>query len=171
MTQRPDMTNPVGALWLAGFVRRWHHHPIFVETDDRTHGHSARVLVLALAFRPNLSREAMIYAISHDFGEQKVGDMGYGFKADAPVEVIEALESAEDEHRVGLWGAVGVDSTVPVGVEYKLIDFCDRLDSYLWAQRFDAAYTAAHFEKLRRNLIEQADLLGLSSHLEGLIPC
>lgn len=116
-------------LWRAGLVRRWHTNPHLADTCDRTDGHSARVALLALAMRPSLSREAIIYALTHDAGEAYAGDMPRTVKSANPG-LADALEEVEavGRTRLDLTPASCVNER-----ERAVIKVADMLDAWLWA--------------------------------------
>lgn len=113
-------------VWRAGRVRRWHTNPHLSKTDDFIDGHSARVATLALTLSPSLSRDAIVYGLTHDHGEFAVGDMSYMVKSRYP-ELADSLDAMENEARAGLgFGAL------PDGDEMKVVKLADWLDAWLW---------------------------------------
>lgn len=112
--------------WRAGRVRRWHTNPHLARTDDFVDGHSNRVAVIALTLYPEMSRDGIIYALTHDHGEHAVGDMSYMVKAAKP-EVAAALQEMEDEKRADLGFGCVEDER-----EQKIVKLADWLDAWLW---------------------------------------
>lgn len=114
------------AAWRAGRVRRWHTNPHLARTSDFVDGHAARVAVLALTLMPSMSRDAIIYALTHDHGEHAVGDMSYMVKMANP-EISAELQEMEDRAREGLGFGHSID-----GDESKVVKLADWLDAWLW---------------------------------------
>ena len=132
-----DQTEPaaidsttIARRWRASFTRRWHANADLCDTDDPVSGHQCRVALLMLAFDPHVSREALIAALAHDQGEMRVGDMNGAFKAAHP-DLMGFLDGAERRQRF----AQGLEDFNLAGCERDLIEFCDRLDAFLWMLR------------------------------------
>lgn len=114
------------AVWHAGRTRRWHMHPHLSATEDYIDGHAARVTLLALSIWPGLSREAIVYALTHDHGEHAVGDVSNPVKRSFP-DLAAALDQAEEAARMTLGF-----SEVAEGRDARVIKIADRLDAWLW---------------------------------------
>lgn len=117
--------------WQAGFVRRWHCNPDLAHTVDPTDGHSARVAKLALMIDPNITKQAIMYALAHDDGEFCLGDVSGLWKRENP-DLAEAMEKAERDNLEKL----GIHLPDLSDVESKLISLCDKIDAYLWMQHY-----------------------------------
>ena len=137
--------------WLAGSTHRWHTNPIYAATRDRVDGHSARVAVLILQFKPEAPVELLRAAITHDLGENAVGDLASPVKWRNPglYAALAALE-AEALSEMGLrFPALHADQAA-------LLSLCDGLDAYLWAVTHCPQHVAARddwramFARLRR---------------------
>jgi len=124
--------------WLAGSTHRWHTNPIYAATRDRVDGHSARVAVLILQFMPDAPVELLRAAITHDLGENAVGDLASPVKWRNPAlyAALAALE-AEALSEMGLrFPALRADHAA-------LLSLCDGLDAYLWAVTHCPQHVAA----------------------------
>lgn len=117
--------------FLSAHTRRWHTHAQLCATVDPVDGHGARVALIALALRPDLSREAIIYAIGHDFGEVVIGDMSGPAKRCNP-DLSAAISAIEAQHRdtLAIPRAAWLRDADRIAVEVA-----DKLDSWLWAVR------------------------------------
>ncbi len=141
--------------WLAGSTVRWHVQPQLSMTRDRVDGHSGRVAILVLQFKPDAPVELLRAAIVHDLGESQVGDLAYPVKRNHP-EIAAATEILE---KVAL-RKMGLDfPDLPEDLA-QVLSYCDRLDAYLWAlhHRPDMVFThpawLAYWEKLRGMALE-----------------
>lgn len=114
--------------WNAGFTRRWHCHALLRDTVDPTDGHSARVIKLALMMKEDLSREAILFALTHDDSEIDLGDLSGWAKRDNP-ELKEAYESAEAQNMKRL----GINHPDLNDDEAAIIRCADKMDAHLWA--------------------------------------
>jgi len=114
-------------VWNATHVMRWHVNPKMNHTRDMISGHSQRLVLLALKLHPQLSREAIIFGLTHDIGESEVGDFAYPLKLAQPklADVLATMEANAAE-------ALGFPFPELVEFEAKLIKLCDWLDAYLW---------------------------------------
>ena len=130
ITQESDKAmNNILKAWNAGFVRRWHTHPVMVDTHDPDNAHQQRCTVLLLLFWPDSTREAIIDCLVHDQGECDSGDMARPAKEKYP-QIAVMLQNIEDE------------SIKEQGFEFFASDlevrrrkFVDLLDSYIWMLR------------------------------------
>lgn len=112
--------------WRAGRVRRWHTNPHLSRTDDYVDGHAARVAVIAMTLYPEISRDGIIFALTHDHGEHAVGDMSYMVKIAKP-EIAAELEEMEDSERAEMgFGSLEDEK------ERKIVKLSDWLDAWLW---------------------------------------
>jgi len=114
--------------WLSSFVTRWHTHPRLSTTRDTISGHQQRVLMICLKLMPDMSREGLIYAATHDQGESSTGDLPYTFKRDNPG-VRLAVSLVEKRSRIGQ--GFPTDKINPI--EADIVRLADWTDSYLWA--------------------------------------
>lgn len=118
------------AIFRAGFVRRWHTNPDLAHTADRIDGHSARVARIILALHPEPSLDLIRAALTHDDGENAVGDVKAPAKDEFPV-IADALDEMEHYERERLWAGDWCD--VIGGDDRRWLKFADRLDAYMWA--------------------------------------
>lgn len=152
--------------WLAGFVRRWHTHPILSVTVDPIDGHSARVAILILQLRPDASAALLRAALLHDLGEFAVGDMAAPVKMRHP-ELYAAAEALEREAIEDL--GFRIPDLDPA--EAALLKLCDGIDAYLWALHHRPGMVCthpgwiAHFDRLAG----RAEDLGLRAEFEALV--
>lgn len=129
-------------VFYSGFVRRWHTNPHLAHTVDTVDAHSARVAKLLITLWPSSSRNAIMYAITHDAGEYRTGDIPATFSKSA--EIVKAEKAARTE----LWN-VAVTTQ-----EMLRIKFVDKLDAYMWVRHHEPAclldaYWTAQVDKLR----------------------
>ncbi|MEM9043490.1 MAG: hypothetical protein AAGC81_02260 [Pseudomonadota bacterium] len=104
-----------------------------MHTLDPVDGHGARVAVLALKMEPCLSREAIIFALTHDYGEFAVGDFSNRFKKQEPKLAKHLAELERDEiARLGL----KVDHLLNAR-EARIVHLADKLDAWLWMIRHE----------------------------------
>ena len=134
-------------VWRAGRVRRWHTNPHLAGSEDYDDGHSARVALLALKLKPDLTRGALIYALSHDLGEYAVGDISWDAKQVLPNAAMAALTLAEMQGRE----ALGLPEGPYELSEARLIKLCDWLDAWTWMR-----HHAPHLSK-RADWAEQLE--------------
>lgn len=118
----------VSRKWSAGFTRRWHCHAVLRDTVDPVDGHSARVAKLALMIKPDLSREALIWALVHDDSEIDLGDISGWAKRNNP-ELREFYAKAEEQNLK----EIGIEIPEVNDLEMKVIYAADKIDCHLWA--------------------------------------
>lgn len=108
-------------------MRRWHVNPHLSHTNDYDDGHSFRVTVMALYFKPDLSRDAIISALAHDLGEFATGDISYMVKKENP-------KLADDINKMELdvIDKLGFSTPKISWTEASLIKLCDWIDAWLW---------------------------------------
>lgn len=68
----------------SGRVTRWHQNPDMNHSNENNAAHQWGVAMWALFLEPQLSRSALIAALTHDVGELRAGDLSYDFKKAAP---------------------------------------------------------------------------------------
>jgi 5'-deoxynucleotidase YfbR-like HD superfamily hydrolase len=116
---------------LAGRVLRYHTWP-HVKTQS-VGEHSWQVARILMTVWPAHSRELLRYALMHDMGEVKTGDVPYPFKADHP-EVAAAFDLAESEAIVDMDEVFGCPVfPVLTSFEETIVKICDYLDMWEWA--------------------------------------
>lgn len=153
-------------IFRAGFVRRWHTNPDLAHTCDRIDGHSARVARIILALHPAPTVELLRAVLIHDDGESVVGDCPAP-KKDLDANLAKALSDAEYLASVDLWGhwqqSLGPE-------ELAWLRFADRLDAYMWANHHAPhAMGADGWPEASVWLLAEADRLGVSDHLDGVL--
>lgn len=123
---QPDIIS----VWNACRVRRWHTNPHLSETNDLIDGHSHRVLMIALALEPELSRDAIIAISTHDMGEHGVGDFSYMVKKARP-DLAAELDDMEKAARQ----QIGLPTPTLTPREASILKIADWLDAWLWMLR------------------------------------
>lgn len=68
----------------SGRVTRWHQNPDMNHSNENNAAHQWSVAMWALFLDPQLSRSALIAALTHDVGELDAGDLSRPFKKAAP---------------------------------------------------------------------------------------
>ena len=156
--------------WQATRTRRWHTNPALSRTEDPVGAHSARMVILALYFDPALSREAIIYIISHDLAEIITGDIPYPVKHDNP-EFNAALTIADEDanKQLNIPSPNNLTQT-----ERQLISLVDRLDAWLWmANHYAPSPTTTSnplsWHRYLPMLMQQAQALSLDAKLSRII--
>ena len=114
-------------IWRAGRVMRWHVNPHLCETRDPDDGHAARVTLMALSLMPDMSREGIIHALTHDLGEHAAGDMSYMVKVKKPNVAAEIADMERDAIT-----ALGFNPQQLNQDEASIIKVCDWLDAGFW---------------------------------------
>lgn len=109
--------------WRCTHGRRWHQNPDLDHTGDVTHGHSARVALMALHLWPG-DKALAAACVVHDAGEWATGDIPYDAKQKSPM--FKAMSEKMEHAAIDVMGLEGHDITDP---RVKLLD---RLDTYLW---------------------------------------
>ena len=157
--------NHVTRMWRGSFTRRWHQNFELCDTVDYVSGHQARVALLMLALKPDVSGDAITAALIHDQGEVGSGDMSYMCKKEHPI-LGEVLAVLEREERVKQHlPSVEMDLD-----EYRLLQFCDRLDSWLWMMRHKRElYARRDWQEMLSAMRETAEALDLTEKLEAII--
>lgn len=152
--------------WLAGSTHRWHTNPILAGTRDRVDGHSGRVAILILQFRPNAPADLLRAAVVHDLGENAVGDIASPVKWQNPdlYAAVEALEASA-------LAAMGFDFPDLDPESAELLHLCDGLDAYLWAVTHRPDYVARHsaWGAMLARLQSRADGLGVLAKFNKIV--
>jgi hypothetical protein len=139
-------------IFRAGFVRRWHVNPDLSHTVDRLDGHHGRTARLMLALWPDTSAAALRYALTHDDGESKVGDVPATHKG------AHVTCDAEDRARFCIWGP-DPDLTA---TDRRRVKLCDRLDAYMWAKHHAPhVMNGDGWPEARRWIMREAEKLGV----------
>lgn len=113
--------------WLASFVNRWHTNPHLLNTNDRIDGHSMRVTMIAFYLYPQLSREGILNALTHDLGEHAVGDMAHDVKRENP-----AISMCLGDMELMALTDLGLAPAYLNKYETDIIKLADQLDAILW---------------------------------------
>ena len=156
---RPDPTCNTAMMtqWRATFVRRWHRNPDLADTNDPISGHSARVALLLLNYWPMSSVFAITHALTHDLGEAYAGDVPATIKSDHP-------ELAKELEKVEALGAkmMGIENPNCTAIEVAQVNFCDKLDAYLWMRHHRPQLAGTpDWQASREWLLSEADRLGV----------
>ena len=119
-------------IFRAGRCRRWHRHPVMVDTDDRLDGHQGRVARLALALFPD-DHDLLIMALTHDDGESVTGDIPNPVKNQLSQVARDAIEDMEENARLRLWGGLsGSGKATDIVRTATRLRLCDKLDAIMW---------------------------------------
>jgi hypothetical protein len=135
--------------WRATFVKRWHRNPDLADTNDPISGHSARVALLLLF--------AITHALTHDLGEAYAGDVPGDIKRQHP-------ELAKELEKVEALGAkmMGIEDPNCTAREMAQVNFCDKLDAYLWMLHHRPQLADdPDWQASREWLLDKADRLGV----------
>jgi len=156
---RPDLTCNTAMMtqWRATFVRRWHRNPDLADTNDPISGHSARVALLLLNYWPLSSVFAITHALTHDLGEAYAGDVPSDIKRQHP-------ELAKELKKVEAMGAkmMGIEDPNCTAIEVAQVNFCDKLDAYLWMLHHRSQLADdPDWQASREWLLDKADMLGV----------
>lgn len=157
---RPDPMRNTAMMtqWRATFVRRWHRNPDLADTNDPISGHSARVALLLLNYWPMSSVFAITHALTHDLGEAYAGDVPGDIKRQHP-------ELAKELEKVEALGAkmMGIEDPNCTAREMAQVNFCDKLDAYLWMLHHKPGLLAndPDWQDSREWLLDEADRLGV----------
>lgn len=153
-------------IFRAGRTYRWHANADLCDSVDPVDGHAARVARIILALHPAPSIDLITAALTHDDGEQGVGDMTGPAKRDNLV-LAEALARAERRARRALWH--GDPAALETSLDQLWLDFADGLDAYMWAAwHRPAVLERGDWRAMRRWLEETALSLGVSPWFDGL---
>jgi hypothetical protein len=158
-------------IFRAGFVRRWHSNPDLAHTDDRIDGHSARVARIIAAWHPSPPPELLVAALTHDDGEEAVGDMKATFKGAFP-EIAAALAVIEAAHVRRIWLGSAVAPVLDADLsprDHLWLKFADRLDGLMWAAHHRADLSADGWPESITWLKQQAVALGRMAALDNLL--
>jgi len=155
-----------GSAWLSGSTMRWHTSPALAATQDRVDAHSARVAVLILQFLPDAPADLLRAAITHDLGENAVGDLSCPVKRrDPELAARAAAHEREELARMG-FACPGLRSD-----HLALLRLCDGLDAYLWAldHRPDLVARRSDWRRMFRELRRLAHGLGLRPKFDEIV--
>ena len=154
------------SFWLSSFTKRWHTHPMLSETNDPVSGHQQRVAMILLQLEPDVSRDAIIRAITHDQGEFAAGDIPYGFKRKHP-DVAETFSIFEDKEIE----AQGFPVTKLSNRETSLMKLADWTDAYLWAHKHQPKLVDNHPAWIQQmcEMIEVSVDIGVSNMFTTII--
>ena len=152
--------------WKASFTRRWHSNYDLADTLDYVAGHQGRVALLMLALKPDVSRVALIHAITHDQGEVATGDVSAMVKRAMSHDCRDQLAFCEAEEVIAQFGDLQ-NLTV---METMLLRLCDRLDAWMWMMRHARhLYAREDWQKQLAETQDLAAVLGLDEEVESLI--
>jgi len=115
--------------WLATFVKRWHTDPDLSDSNDSIAGHQCRVALLAVQLMPTISKEALLFALTHDLGEWFTGDISTPTKLTHP-ELKNMVDGIEKNGRASL--GFGYIEDKLTDEEKRVLKLCDRLDAFMW---------------------------------------
>ncbi len=158
--------NNIFRAWKATFVRRWHSNYDLCHTVDPVSGHQCRVAQLMVLLKPDVSRDAIIYALRHDNGEARYGDMPHDTKKALPDVAAEMAQLEEQE--CDDWQ--GFPAKALTFDEDDLVKLCDWLDSYLWMLKHAPHLRhRADWRHQRNSMDLMATSLGLLDKVDDLI--
>lgn len=152
------------AVWSSGFVRRWHMNPAMSCFDDYICGHQGRCGQLVISLYPDHNADLLRAAVTHDFGESRVGDLSRPFKECGGDLVAQhaALESR-------VLTAMGFNKKLSRfdSMRLQLVDY---LDAFLFVQlRHPAEAGRNGWPEARDWLVSQSDLLGCGDAVANLL--
>jgi len=104
------MIHDLHNLLRSGRVKRWHQHPDMCDCGENNAQHQWEVAMIALTIEPSLTLAEVVYALTHDAGEMKAGDLSYDFKRDNP-ELATAHKGYEHRCRLELVEGAGLSVT------------------------------------------------------------
>ncbi|MEM8773851.1 MAG: hypothetical protein AAGF53_02395 [Pseudomonadota bacterium] len=149
--------------WQTGRIRRWHNQVNLSHTNDFLDGHYGRVARMMIMLKPDVSAEALRYALIHDDGERMSGDTPYPAKRKYP-ELALVSRDVENQERCRVWGP---DPQLTED-ELDLIEICDRLDSWLWALAHGSGRSKPWQDMLRKIRMKAA-LIDVLDEVKELI--
>lgn len=109
--------------WRKLHGRGWHQNPDMDHTGDVTHGHAARVALMALRLWPD-DLALCAACVAHDAGEWIAGDVPMDAKQRSPM--LRGMVKTLEAQALTDMGLIGHDTTDP------RVKMLDRLDRYLW---------------------------------------
>ena len=124
---RPMPADTIQALWLSGFVRRWHSNDDWRlrESGEINGGHTQRVAILyACLFEPTV--EGLLSCLLHDVGEVLSGDISAPAKRRVPM-----LGMGDKEASQIYFDALDMQD---YGVKSPEVGLCDLLDAIMYAK-------------------------------------
>ena len=152
----------------SGRVMRWHSNPDMSRCGEDLAQHQWSTAIIALRLDPHLSRDAMIWCLTHDSGEMVAGDLSYDFKRANPG-IAEAHAEAETDARDKLVSGCNVLSID----EWRVVKLADWLSAYAtmirhepWL-RFRADWVAQR-EKCIASIDDADRLLAMLHFIEAL---
>lgn len=151
--------------WLSGKVQRMHTRPGI--RPENIGEHTWGVMLLLIIFWPGSSRNLLIQALLHDFGEIATGDVPGHVKWATP-ELAKVMERMEGDHIA----AAGFKlSQFPLTApERVILEIVDRADFCMWAiheMRLGNKNAGTPFNRSARKLEQQIPFLGNSELREG----
>jgi hypothetical protein len=138
--------------WRRLHGRGWHQNPDLDHTGDVTHGHAARVALMALRLWPD-DLALCAACVAHDAGEWIAGDVPMDAKQRSAQlrSLVERLEA----QAITDMGLGGHDTTSP------RVKVLDRLDRYLWtATKTPWVLITPEWVSAREGIREQARTMG-----------
>lgn len=126
-------------LFLSGFVRRFHTHPMLGAHGQTLGQHQWGAAALILGLHPNPSRELLAAALTHDVGEFFTGDRPYPFKRLHPeAESVAAMYEANA--RDDMIGPAHVWINKHLTDRDRLwLDLADKLECWLYVATVEPA--------------------------------
>lgn len=112
-------------IWLGAKTKRYHTDPLMSNVLQSNAEHQHGVVQLALFLEPDLSREAILYAVNHDGAEYVVGDLPQPLKREYP-EFDKSHKEIEHHYMTKL----GLNYVITER-EYKIIKLADSLDAIM----------------------------------------
>lgn len=148
----------------ASLVRRWHANPDMSGIHDEIGAHSGRMAMMLVLLWPDSSVQAITYALSHDLGEAKTGDIPFEFKDDNP-DVAMAESAAGAKHIRDLGFEYSLTNT-----EISRVKLCDRLDAYLTVQHHKPHLLARQdWQEARALILGIAERLGVALEVREVV--
>lgn len=116
-------------MYEAGFVQRYHTHPVLARFGQTDGHHQFSVAALMLNIHPNPSRDLLIACLTHDVGERFACDLAAPVKRDNP-ELAEAHADLEESYRVNHFHNANPELNTTDHFWLKAIDM---LECYMYA--------------------------------------
>lgn len=154
-------------LYRSGFTQRYASNPDMAHLGQTNGHHQWGVAVLLVSlFGDRIDNLAVVWeALHHDTGEMGAADVSHPAKQKYPA-LAAAVADAEFAERLNL----GVPEASLTEEEARMLRFCDRLESYLFASaRAPWVLCGGGWPEVRQNIEGQAFALGVGAEVATLL--